>query len=76
MRAIVIVALAIVISGCAPGSSLAPALSLPDKASGPSSSIGYRTLYSFASSPDGARPTTALVRLNGRLYGTYGGGWK
>jgi uncharacterized repeat protein (TIGR03803 family) len=70
MRAVVFVAFAIVISGCARGSSLAPALSLPDKTSGLSSSIGYRTLYSFASSPDGAHPTTALVRLNGTLYGT------
>ncbi|MFY9664892.1 MAG: choice-of-anchor tandem repeat GloVer-containing protein [Candidatus Cybelea sp.] len=70
MRAVVFVAFAIVISGCAWDSSLAPALSSPEKASGLSSSIGYRTLYSFAGPPDGARPTTALVRLNGTLYGT------
>jgi uncharacterized repeat protein (TIGR03803 family) len=70
MRAVVFVVFAIVISGCARGSSLAPTLFLPDKASGISTSIGYRTLYSFAGSPDGARPATALVRLNGTLYGT------
>ncbi len=70
MRAVVFVVFAIVISGCARGSSLAPSLSLPDKAPGLSSSIGYRTLYGFAGTPDGARPTTALTWLNGTLYGT------
>lgn len=70
MRAVIFVVCAIVISGCARGSSLAPPLSLLDKTSGISSSIGYRTLYSFAGSPDGARPTTAFVWLNGTLYGT------
>ncbi len=75
MRAIFVGILAFAVAGCAQGSSLAPTLSLPNKASGLSGSTGYRTLYSFFGSPDdGVRPTTALVWLSGTLYGTTVGG--
>jgi uncharacterized repeat protein (TIGR03803 family) len=35
---------------------------------------GYSSLYSFRGSPDGAYPITGLTPLNGKLYGTTGGG--
>ncbi len=70
MRVIFIAILTFAVAGCVQSSSLAPTLSLPNKASGLNGSTGYRTLYSFFSSPDGARPTTALVWRSGTLYGT------
>lgn len=40
------------------------------RAAGPSPAAGFKMLYAFRGTPDGAKPLAGLVALNGTLYGT------
>jgi uncharacterized repeat protein (TIGR03803 family) len=52
-----------------------PPTSVPGATTQISTSIGYRSLYSFGKGSDGQEPKAALIDVNGTFYGTtYGGG--
>jgi uncharacterized repeat protein (TIGR03803 family) len=65
---------ALLFSACGGGSTSTSAGVVPigaaERVAGLTPAVGFKMLYAFRGTPDGAKPLAGLVALNGRLYGT------